>query len=42
MRYGVLGTGPVGQRLGDGLLELGHEVKMESRSAANDAFKMLR
>jgi predicted dinucleotide-binding enzyme len=33
MRIGVLGTGKVGQALGNGFLGLGHEVKMGSRDA---------
>ncbi len=37
MRIGVLGTGVVGQTLGGGLIGLGHEVRMGSRSAANEA-----
>lgn len=36
MNVGVLGTGDVGQALGKGFVALGHEVKMGSRSAAND------
>lgn len=35
MRYGVLGTGVVGTTLADGLLALGHEVRMGSRTADN-------
>src|SRR5215475_11818485 len=35
MRYGVLGTGMVGQTLATRLAELGHEVMMGSRTAAN-------
>jgi predicted dinucleotide-binding enzyme len=35
MRIGVLGTGPVGHALGTRLAELGHEVTMGSRDAAN-------
>jgi predicted dinucleotide-binding enzyme len=37
MRYGVLGTGPVGRALAGRLVEVGHEVRMGSRSAANEA-----
>jgi predicted dinucleotide-binding enzyme len=37
MRIGVLGTGRVGQTLGSALLRLGHEVRMGSRSAGNEA-----
>ena len=36
MRLGVLGTGTVGQTLGSKLVELGHEVRMGSRDAANE------
>jgi predicted dinucleotide-binding enzyme len=35
MRIGVLGTGTVGQALATRFLELGHEVRMGSRDAAN-------
>jgi len=35
MRYGVLGTGMVGQALATRLAELGHEVMMGSRTADN-------
>jgi predicted dinucleotide-binding enzyme len=35
MRFGVLGTGEVGQALGKALVTLGHEVKMGGRDAAN-------
>jgi 8-hydroxy-5-deazaflavin:NADPH oxidoreductase len=37
MRYGVLGTGTVGRALAGRLVEVGHEVRMGSRSAANEA-----
>jgi predicted dinucleotide-binding enzyme len=37
MRVGVLGTGNVGRTLGSALLRLGHEVRMGSRSAGNEA-----
>jgi predicted dinucleotide-binding enzyme len=37
MRVGVLGTGRVGQTLGSALLRLGHEVRMGSRRAGNEA-----
>lgn len=37
MRIGVLGTGVVGRTLGGALVERGHEVRMGSRSAANEA-----
>ncbi len=37
MRIGVLGTGPVGRAIGTRLHQLGHEVTMGSRSAANEA-----
>ena len=35
-RIGVLGTGMVGHAIGSRLVELGHDVVMGSRSAAND------
>jgi predicted dinucleotide-binding enzyme len=37
MRYGVLGTGSVGRVLAGRLVEVGHEVRMGSRDAANQA-----
>jgi predicted dinucleotide-binding enzyme len=36
MKIGVLGTGMVGEAIGTKLLELGHEVKLGSRSAGNE------
>jgi predicted dinucleotide-binding enzyme len=36
MRFGVIGTGIVGQTLGTKLVELGHEVTMGSRTAGNE------
>ena len=36
MRIGVLGTGMVGRTIGAKLVELGHEVRMGSRSAGNE------
>lgn len=36
MRFGVLGTGMVGQAVGGKLAELGHEVMMGSRTAGNE------
>ena len=36
MKIGVLGSGDVGQALGNGLISLGHEVKMGSREAGNE------
>lgn len=36
MRIGVLGSGPVGQTLADGLLSLGHEVLLSSRTPDSD------
>src|SRR5947209_20322100 len=36
MRYGVLGTGMVGQTLAGKLLSLGHEVTMGSRQPGNE------
>lgn len=37
MRIGVLGTGTVGRTLGSALLSGGHEVRLGSRSAGNEA-----
>jgi predicted dinucleotide-binding enzyme len=37
MRYGVLGTGTVGRALAGRLVEVGHEVRMGSRSPDNEA-----
>jgi predicted dinucleotide-binding enzyme len=37
MKIGVLGTGPVGQALATRLVELGHDVTMGARDAANPA-----
>ena len=36
MKIAVFGTGSVGETLGSKLLELGHEVKMGSRTATNE------
>lgn len=36
MKVGILGTGDVAQSLGRGFITLGHEVRMGSRSAANE------
>jgi predicted dinucleotide-binding enzyme len=36
MKIGVLGTGMVGQTIGSKLIQLGHEVCMGARSAANE------
>ena len=36
MRVGILGTGMVGSTLGSKLVQIGHEVKMGSRSANNE------
>lgn len=36
MNIGILGTGIVGQTIGTKLVELGHSVKMGSRSATNE------
>ncbi len=36
MKIGILGTGMVGETIGTKLVELGHEVRMGSRSAANE------
>ena len=35
MKYGILGTGGVAQVIGDKLIQLGHEVKLGSRTANN-------
>ena len=37
MRIGILGTGVVGQTLGSALLSAGHEVRLGSRAAGNEA-----
>jgi len=37
MNIGIFGTGVVGQTIGSRLVELGHSVKMGSRSADNEA-----
>jgi len=37
MRIGVLGTGTVGRTIATKLVELGHEVRMGSRAAGNEA-----
>jgi 8-hydroxy-5-deazaflavin:NADPH oxidoreductase len=39
MRIAVLGTGSVGRRIADKLVELGHEVRMGSRSAGSEALR---
>jgi predicted dinucleotide-binding enzyme len=39
MRIGVLGTGVVGRTMGTKLVGLGHEVRMGSRTAGNEAAK---
>ena len=36
MKIGILGTGNVGETIGRRLVELGHEVKLGSRSATNE------
>ncbi len=36
MKIGILGTGMVGQAIGTKLVQLGHQVKMGSRSASNE------
>ncbi|MGL5892839.1 MAG: NADPH-dependent F420 reductase [Bacteroidia bacterium] len=36
MNIGILGTGSVGETIGSRLIELGHTVKMGSRTAANE------
>lgn len=37
MRIGVLGTGSVGRTLGTGLIRAGHQVRLGSRTAENEA-----
>ena len=37
MRYGVLGTGQVGRALAGRLVDVGHEVRMGSRTSDNEA-----
>jgi 8-hydroxy-5-deazaflavin:NADPH oxidoreductase len=37
MRYGVLGTGPVGRVLAGRLVDVGHEVRLGSRTPDNEA-----
>ena len=39
MKIAVLGTGMVGDTIGSRLVELGHEVKMGSRTAGNEKAK---
>jgi predicted dinucleotide-binding enzyme len=39
MNIGILGTGAVGQALGKGFAELGHEVKMGSRDPNQEKIK---
>lgn len=39
MKIGILGTGMVGNSIGSKLVELGHEVKMGSRTADNEKGK---
>src|SRR6185436_10133709 len=36
VRIGILGTGVVGQTIGGKLVELGHDVKLGSRTATNE------
>ena len=36
MKIGMLGTGMVGQTIGSKLIELGHDVKLGSRTASNE------
>ena len=36
MKIGVLGTGMVGEAIASKLVELGHDVRMGSRTAANE------
>src|SRR5690349_12094198 len=37
MKIGILGTGMVGETLGTKFVQLGHQVKMGSRTANNDS-----
>src|SRR5262245_47802772 len=37
MKIGILGTGMVGEALGTKFVQLGHQVKMGSRTANNDS-----
>src|ERR1051326_342378 len=39
MRVGILGTGDVGQALGKGFADAGHDVKMGSRDPKNEKLK---
>jgi predicted dinucleotide-binding enzyme len=39
MKVGILGTGNVGQTLGNGFAALGHDVKMGSRDSRNEKMK---
>jgi predicted dinucleotide-binding enzyme len=39
MKVGILGTGIVGQTLGNGFAERGHDVKMGSRDAKNEKLR---
>jgi hypothetical protein len=36
MKIGMLGTGTVGETLGTKFIQLGHQVKMGSRTASNE------
>jgi predicted dinucleotide-binding enzyme len=36
MNIGILGTGMVGQAIGSKLIQLGHEVRMGSRTENNE------
>ena len=36
MKIGILGSGDVGRRLGDGLIELGHTVTIGTRNPKKD------
>ena len=42
MKIGVLGTGGVGRTLATKLVELGHEVKMGSRSTGNEPYRRVQ
>ena len=39
MKFGVFGTGMVGQTIGSKLVACGHEVKLGSRTATNEQGK---
>ena len=39
MKIGIIGSGVVGQALGTGFVNLGHEVKLASRDPGRDSIK---